>query len=111
MPTCSPSASASPRAATASPAATGSSTPASSARRCRKGASSGCCDSSRIAIAPTAPLEHYRVDVEFDSGKDRENRRKHGFSLVLGREILENMLHEELDRDCRIEERWIAYGF
>jgi uncharacterized DUF497 family protein len=51
------------------------------------------------------------MDVEFDTEKDRENRRKHGFSLVLGREILENMLHEELDRDSGAEERWIAYGF
>ena len=30
------------------------------------------------------------MDFEFDSGKDRENRRKHGFSLSLGREILES---------------------
>ena len=51
------------------------------------------------------------MDVEYDSDKDRENRRKHRFSLVLGREILENVVHEELDRDSRSEERWIAYGF
>jgi putative transcriptional regulator len=51
------------------------------------------------------------MDFEFDSGKDRENKRKHGFSLSLGREILENVVHVELDRDCTFEERWIAYGF
>jgi len=51
------------------------------------------------------------MDFEFDSGKDRENKRKHGFSLSLGREILENVVHVELDGDCTFEERWIAYGF
>jgi uncharacterized DUF497 family protein len=51
------------------------------------------------------------MTVEYDSDKDRENRRKHRFSLILGREILENMVHEELDRDSLFEERWIAYGF
>jgi uncharacterized DUF497 family protein len=51
------------------------------------------------------------MDFEFDSDKDRENRRKHGFSLSVGREILENLVHEELDPDCAFEERWIGYGF
>jgi uncharacterized DUF497 family protein len=51
------------------------------------------------------------MDFEFDSVKDRENKRKHGFSLSLGREILENLVHEELDKDSAFEERWIAYGF
>jgi uncharacterized DUF497 family protein len=51
------------------------------------------------------------MDFEFDSDKDRDNRRKHGFSLSLGREILENMVHEDLDNDSAFEERWIAYGF
>jgi uncharacterized DUF497 family protein len=51
------------------------------------------------------------MDFEFDSGKDRESRRKHGFSLSLGREILENLVHEDLDNVSAFEERWIGYGF
>ena len=32
------------------------------------------------------------MDYEFDTDKDRENKRKHGFSLSLGREILQNLV-------------------
>ncbi len=50
------------------------------------------------------------MNYEFDSDKDRENRRKHGFSLIVGRAVIENMIGEKIDLDSANEERWIAYG-
>ena len=51
------------------------------------------------------------MDYEFDAGKDRKNRRKHGFSLIVGRAVIESMIDEEIDLDSSGEERWTAYGF
>jgi len=56
--------------------------------------------------------------VEFDTDKDRENRRKHGVSLAIGRAVLENSIHEKIDLDSSAEEpmgrlwtgRWKANG-
>jgi uncharacterized DUF497 family protein len=51
------------------------------------------------------------MDYEYDVDKDRENRRKHGLPLILGRAAIESMISEKIDLDSGDEERWVAYGF
>ena len=48
---------------------------------------------------------------DWDPAKDRENRRKHGFSLAAGRAVFRDphRLVEIDDRDSG-EERWVAIG-
>lgn len=48
---------------------------------------------------------------DWDPAKDRENRRKHGFSLPAGRAVFRDQRHllEFDDRDYG-EERWAAIG-
>lgn len=48
---------------------------------------------------------------DWDANKDRENRRKHGFSLAAGRIVFQdpNRLYEHDDRDYG-EERWVVIG-
>ena len=48
---------------------------------------------------------------DWDPAKDRENRRKHGFSLPAGRTVFDdpNCLVELDDRDYA-EEQWVAIG-
>ncbi len=50
---------------------------------------------------------------DWDPEKDRENRRKHGFSLSDGRAVFhdQNALDEFDDRDYGGEERWVAIGW
>jgi uncharacterized DUF497 family protein len=49
---------------------------------------------------------------EWDPEKNRENRRKHGFSLPDGKAVFQdaNYLDERDDRDYG-EERWVAIGW
>jgi len=51
------------------------------------------------------------MDYEYDVDKDRENRRKHGLPLILGRAAIESMISEKIDLDSSDKERWVAYGF
>ena len=39
------------------------------------------------------------MDYEYDVDKDRENRRKHGLPLILGRAVIESMISEKIDLD------------